>query len=344
MYRVLFTISTTIHYFIIILLAVAAFATCFNLQQTRKNPEVPVDSFYGSLMQVLFMATGGFDLDFIADADSPLFTSVFFFAFVLFVVLICLIILISATTESYNVAYLKSLSAWRAEQARVILQKSYLLPNEENLKPFHNPKWLHILAPVGSIVAFKGEDIDDENVVTGHPALYGQEGGGACCECKDSGELNDATKKFITKEVDELQDMLSELNNRIAAKNDVDMDELADKVAAKLLASVPPVRSPRLPDGPLPKEYRRQPTHVVRNDPPEKDSSSEGEDFPTATPVPPPTVTASPNKPTGNSSIRIRSIKSSKKKFSRQISGTTDSDDENEEKGRQYRKKLSHEN
>lgn len=355
-YRVLFTISATIHYFIIILLAIAAFATCFNLQQTRKDVDMPVDSFYGSLMQVLFMATGGFDLDFIADADSPLFTSIFFFAFVLFVILIFLIILISATTESYNVAYLKSLGAWRAEQARVILQKSFLLPNEENLKPFHNPKWLHILAPVGPIADLRGQNIDDENIITGHPALCGQEGGRGCCECEDSGELNSATQKFITKEIDEVQDMISELNNQIAAKACcVDMDELADKVAARLLESykqcAPPMRSPRLPDGPMPREYSRQPTRVLRDDPPERDSSSEEEILPAEKPkpkqkpVPDPTPSpaASPTKPAGHSSIRIRSIKSSKKKFSRQISSSTqDSDDENEEKERQYRKKLIH--
>ena len=338
MYRVLFTISSTIHYFIIIFLAIAAFATCFNLQQTRKEIDLPVDSFYGSVMQVLFMATGGFDLEFIEEADSPLFTSIFFFCFVLFVMLIFLIILISVTTESYNLCYTRSLGAWRAEQARIILQKSYLLPNEESLKPFHNPKWLHILAPVGTIEAFNGEDINESNVVTGHPGLFGSGGAGgfaANCNCDHPVDVSGPTAKFISKEVDDIQDMLSELNNRIAANKCVDVDVLAEKVAERLLESFKKIapRSPRLPEGPIPNVYVN--TRVLEPEP-EKDTSSD-EDTIEEAPVPSPTPVA---KPRGHSSIRIRSIKTSKKKFSRQISNSTNSDDENDEIGRQYRKKL----
>jgi len=359
-YRVLFTIGTTIHYFIIVLMAIASFAICFNLQQTRKEVDTPVDSFYGSIMQSLFMATGGFDLDFIEESDSPLFTSFFYFGFVMFVILIILIILISATTESYYLSYTRSLGAWRAEQARIILQKSYLLPNEENLKPFHNPKWLHILAPVGTIDAFKGEDIDEDNVVTGNPGLFGggSGGGGGHCDCEHPLDVTGPTAKFISKEVDELQDMLSELNNRIAAKKCVDIDLLADKVSAKLMETLKdskifenmiaalPTRSPRLPQGPIPSPYVKQTSSLsshVLQPPPEKEMSSDDDmTFNDAQSSAASSPRSAVGKPTGHSSIRIRSIKSSKKKFSRQISSasTTNSDDENDEIERKYRKKL----
>ena len=354
-YRVLFTIGSTIHYFIIILLAIAAFATCINLQQTRKYQDDPVDSFYGSILHILFMATGGYDISFLEDADSPLFTSLFFCAFILFVVLIFLIILISATIESYSVSYAISMGAWRAEQARVILQKSYLLPNEENLKPFHNPKWLHILAPVGTIVDFRGENIDDDNIVTGIPALYGIEGGRRGCDCGNSDEMNAATKKFITKEIDEVQDMISELNNKVAAKKCIDVNVLADLLTEKLSSmsltqtniprfipsigsmqpqeSFSPRISPRVPDGPVPSPYKKPIEQSIRfaNDTDADNSKKQG----------------SPRKILkdsrhDHSSIRIRSIKSSKKNFSRQISATADSDDDNEEIKKQYRKKLMH--
>jgi hypothetical protein len=370
---VLFTISSIIHYFVIILLAIAAFATCFNLQQTRKEVDRPVDSFYGSVVQTLFMATGGLDLDFIEDADSPLFTSVFFLAFVLFGMLIFLVILISATTEAYSLSYARSLGAWRAEQARIIHQKACLLSSEESVKSFHNPKWLHILAPVGAIEAFQGEDINTGSGIAGHPGLFGGRGRGAAdlakalaladCECEQPLDINGATAKFISKEVDEIQDMLSELNNRIVANKCVDMDVLADKVAEKLLAShqkfSPAARPLRVPDDPPPVEYSSAPPHALDHEP-EVAASSDDEDMADTKAVPPtpapvqeakkmetpqpqrPQALDTPTKPSGHSSIRIRSIKSSKKKFSQRISAHCDnSDDENDAIGASYQKKLA---
>lgn len=338
-YRVLFTISATIHYFIIVLLAIGAFATCFNLQQRRKYIDDPVDSFYGSLIQTLFFATGGIDLSVIEDADSPLFTSVFFLAFVLFVILIFLIILISATTEAFNCAYARSVGAWRAEQARIILQKSYLLPDDENLKPFHNPKWLHILAPVGVVTAFKGENIEDDDVVTGNPRLYSN--GGSCCdsacECDRPVDINGPNAKFISKEIDDIQDMLSELNNRIASNKCIDVNVLADQLGALLKDSLgskrSPRLSPRLPPGSPPKRF----TTPANKAPPPTD---EGSDDDAPSPVRHyPIENNSPSK-NNHSSIRIRSIKSSKKQLGRQISSISshNSDSDNEEKVKPFNK------
>jgi hypothetical protein len=253
-------------------------------------------------------AFGGFTTEFADESDNSIFMSFVFVAFVFIILLVLIVILIASAADAYSSTANSARCAWRASQTKFILKKAKLLSATAAGQAFHNPKWLHMLAPVGKVQAFVNY-LDDEKQ--------------SCCCCERGPGDNGIGNKLVVGEIDLLRDMVLQLQDRLdglamPATTTVNEEELARKIADLL-------REDLLKFQPVSQVVEREiPLEVVKKISPRQPPV---ESTAKAPPIEErkPTLPLEPVKPKGNSHIRVRQIKASKKKLSRLIS---ESDDE----------------
>jgi len=195
-HRIFLTLRVTRYHFFLIAVGICSFAVAFNLMHHRQSDEVTYDSLYGSFLQTLIYMFGGFSSEFGEFADNTLFMSVFFVAFVVTMIWVSALMLLAATVEEYGKTQVRAENEHRMTQARIIISASMLMNNATEKLFFHNPKWLHILAPVGhmeSVLKCDSADfaIDDSTL-----------------------EVSNACTCTLT-EINRLKDMIYQLHDRI---------------------------------------------------------------------------------------------------------------------------------
>lgn len=257
--------------------------------------------------------------------------SIYFPIFIIIILWILIIYLITSTNEVYNETESQAISLWRLHQNRIILYKSSLLSELISSHPFHNPKWLQILKPV------------NQNAILSNQ-LNENELNNNLCSCSNSVD-NEAKESIedIRRDMDLLKNLFYQLNdqmsnilasqtlksNNLSPRDDKKLlDQLTDiikehcycrKEGLKVPEILPPIEpsesivvlSPR--DGEIVKSFAKPPPLSER-----ALSKTDNEM------IRPPNDTTPKNdikKGKGDTGIRVRQIKSSKKKLSSKISG-----------------------
>lgn len=255
--------------------------------------------------------------------------SIYFPIFIIIVLWILIIYLITSTNEVYNETESQAISLWRLHQNRIILYKSSLLPEVLSSHPFHNPKWLQILKPVNQNAMLSSKLVDDEN--------------NKSCLCNSN--FDNETKESIEdirRDMDLLKNLFYQLNDQMSnllSNQSLKSNNLSPRDDTKLLNQLTEVikehcycrkEALKVPEVLPPIE----PISVIKLSPREGESNKT-----TAKPPPlseralsrtddemirPPNDTTPVNetkKSKGDTGIRVRQIKSSKKKLSSKISG-----------------------
>lgn len=295
-----------------VILGLFGFAVSFNLMHHRHSEFTTYDSLYGSFLQTMSYAFGGFTTEFADESDNSIFMSFVFVAFVFILLLVLIVILIASAVDAYRTTINSARCAWRASQTKFILRKASLLSATAAGQTFHNPKWLHMLAPAGRVQAFLNYS-DEEN---------------RSCSCCDQGSGAEACgNKPVLEEIESLRSIVLQLQDRVdglqlpagSAVNEADLARtianlLREDLLKAVVKPVVPIAEPERPIEAVKKLSPRQPpVESTAKAPPIEERK--------------PSIALDPVKVKGNASshIRVRQIKASKKKLSRMIS---DSDDE----------------
>lgn len=150
-HRLLLTLQFTSKNYFLLLFCILSFSISFNLMHHRHegDQDSTYNSLYGSFLQSFIFAFGGYDaLDLFDSADSPLIMSLYFPLFIICVMWILIAHLFVSMNEIYQETECKAICLWRENQTEVILSKSFLLKEEIENNIFHHPKWLQILKPL----------------------------------------------------------------------------------------------------------------------------------------------------------------------------------------------------
>jgi hypothetical protein len=307
----------------------------------RHQEDSTYNSLYGSFLQSFLYIFGGYDAtDLFDTADSPMIMSLYFPLFVIVMVWILLLYLLVAMNEIFNETEFKAICLWRENQLRVILAKSLLLGEEISNNIFHQPKWLQILKPLQQ-QEFRSLTRADS----------------CCCECGGEGTSTSTKESVddIRRDVELLKDLFYQFQDTLqvnlrqqqeqqaaAARANASLGAGAEYNEAQLLEKI---RLMLLHNNPLPAINVPSQLTVVRLPPKEEETSAPS---PTPATHPPPlrartmsralsktdetdlrppndpqspSISNSEKKGKADSGIRVRQIKSSKKKLSSKILG-----------------------
>jgi hypothetical protein len=306
----------------------------------RHQDDSTYNSLYGSFLQSFLYLFGGYDAtDLFDTADSPLIMSLYFPLFVIVMLWILLLHLLVTMNEIFNETELKAICLWRENQVRVILSKSILLGEEVSKNIFHQPKWLQILKPLQQ------------------QEFSSSTGGGACscCQWNGSGSRNGSTKESvddIRRDVELLKDLFYQFqdtlqlqfrqqqaqqaaaaNSAAGSGDNYNETQLLEKIRLLLLHSnplpainipnqltvlrLPPKEEP--PSAPSPPPMVQPPLETLTMS--RTLSKTDDTDLRPAIDLQSRSPIGSEKKGKGDSGIRVRQIKSSKKKLSSKILG-----------------------
>jgi hypothetical protein len=161
-------IGKDIRYFLLVqLLMICGFAQAFWILSYEHSFifSTPSDSF---LRTFIYMLGQGFDADLVKFEDSavPIVNTVLFCAFLLFLYILMLNLLISLMSDSYNKVRMKGLGTWRMEQTSIILAQAFKL-GEKNVYNCDNIFiYVHVLQYASDYI--ENDPVDIHEGITKH--------------------------------------------------------------------------------------------------------------------------------------------------------------------------------